>query len=353
MKKLYFAAIGLLIVAGCGESAPPDPKPGESADTAESASAEKPVDSGEPADESKPVAEADAPSEPKMTAEPGAGSAAETDPVEVAEAKPKANTTAEATDKDAEPEPTIADKIASIEAEKSKAMEEFRAWYDEASAEEKAKNFQEHYPDPETYAARVLELATDAPKDSEAEEALMWVANNSRGASAAEAVGILLDKHGDNEKIADTLPMLAYGYGAANEAALRKAAEAGKSERVKALGTLALAQYLQRIPQMKEIVETNPQAAEQLSEHVEYFKTFKADNAEIRKLYTTAVEKYGSISTRRGTIADSAEGALFELNNLQVGMAAPDIEGADLDGTEFKLSDYKGKVVLLDFWGNW
>ena len=33
-----------------------------------------------------------------------------------------------------------------------------------------------------------------------------------------------------------------------------------------------------------------------------------------------------------------------------VNTAAPEIEGVDQDGKSFKLSDYKGKVVLLDFW---
>lgn len=37
----------------------------------------------------------------------------------------------------------------------------------------------------------------------------------------------------------------------------------------------------------------------------------------------------------------------------QVGDPAPEIEGEDIDGKRFKLSDYRGKVVLLDFWGNW
>ena len=32
------------------------------------------------------------------------------------------------------------------------------------------------------------------------------------------------------------------------------------------------------------------------------------------------------------------------------GRQAPDIEGEDQDGKRFKLSDYRGKVVLLDFW---
>ena len=33
-----------------------------------------------------------------------------------------------------------------------------------------------------------------------------------------------------------------------------------------------------------------------------------------------------------------------------VGYPAPEIDGVDLDGVDFKLSDYKGKVVMLDFW---
>jgi len=36
-----------------------------------------------------------------------------------------------------------------------------------------------------------------------------------------------------------------------------------------------------------------------------------------------------------------------------LGKEAPEIEGEDIDGKRFKLSDYRGKVVVLDFWGNW
>ena len=32
---------------------------------------------------------------------------------------------------------------------------------------------------------------------------------------------------------------------------------------------------------------------------------------------------------------------------------AEEITGKDQDGKEFKLSDYRGKVILLDFWGGW
>ena len=32
---------------------------------------------------------------------------------------------------------------------------------------------------------------------------------------------------------------------------------------------------------------------------------------------------------------------------------APEIAGEDLDGVPFRLSDYRGSVVVLDFWGDW
>jgi hypothetical protein len=38
---------------------------------------------------------------------------------------------------------------------------------------------------------------------------------------------------------------------------------------------------------------------------------------------------------------------------LEVGNRAPDFEAKDIEGVAFKLSDYRGKVVVLDFWGFW
>ena len=36
-----------------------------------------------------------------------------------------------------------------------------------------------------------------------------------------------------------------------------------------------------------------------------------------------------------------------------IGKNAPEISGEDGDGRSFRLSDYRGKVVLLDFWATW
>ncbi|MCP3903698.1 MAG: redoxin domain-containing protein [Planctomycetes bacterium] len=52
-------------------------------------------------------------------------------------------------------------------------------------------------------------------------------------------------------------------------------------------------------------------------------------------------------------LVERVDGVLFEAEHLQIGHVAPDIIGKDLDGVEFRLSDYRGKVVMLDFWGHW
>jgi hypothetical protein len=73
-----------------------------------------------------------------------------------------------------------------------------------------------------------------------------------------------------------------------------------------------------------------------------------------RKSFETLVGDYGTLPYRgKSTYAAAAEGYLFELDHLQLGMAAPDFETLDENGVTWKLSDYRGKVVVVDFWGFW
>jgi peroxiredoxin len=41
---------------------------------------------------------------------------------------------------------------------------------------------------------------------------------------------------------------------------------------------------------------------------------------------------------------------LFAIRHLAIGKEAADIAGPDQNAVRFKLSDYRGKVVLLYFW---
>jgi thiol-disulfide isomerase/thioredoxin len=59
------------------------------------------------------------------------------------------------------------------------------------------------------------------------------------------------------------------------------------------------------------------------------------------------------VVARKGTLGETATARLDEMHNLAVGKPAPEIEGADLEGKPRKLSDYRGKVVVLVFWGSW
>jgi len=46
-------------------------------------------------------------------------------------------------------------------------------------------------------------------------------------------------------------------------------------------------------------------------------------------------------------------GPKFFADNLKVGQTVPELEGVDTEGQPLRLSDYRGKVVVLEFWGFW
>ena len=53
------------------------------------------------------------------------------------------------------------------------------------------------------------------------------------------------------------------------------------------------------------------------------------------------------------TLGKLAGDKLHALRTVGVGMVAPEIEGTDVDGAPLRLSDYRGKVVMIVFWGTW
>jgi hypothetical protein len=75
--------------------------------------------------------------------------------------------------------------------------------------------------------------------------------------------------------------------------------------------------------------------------------------AESTALFERLKKEFGDLSSGRETYAQLVDRTLFDVQHLQVGMMVPDFEAVDQDGAKFKLSDYKGKVTLIDFWGFW
>jgi len=72
------------------------------------------------------------------------------------------------------------------------------------------------------------------------------------------------------------------------------------------------------------------------------------ENKRAEKLFRKIVTEYPDTDP-----AKRAEGYVFEIEHLQIGMKAPEIVGSDADGKEIRLSQFRGQVVVLDFWGFW
>jgi len=76
----------------------------------------------------------------------------------------------------------------------------------------------------------------------------------------------------------------------------------------------------------------------------------KEATAQAEKQFERVITEFGQLKQRGFTLAELARPELSELRRLIIGKPAPEIEGIDLDGQPLKLSDYRGKVVVLTFW---
>jgi peroxiredoxin len=65
------------------------------------------------------------------------------------------------------------------------------------------------------------------------------------------------------------------------------------------------------------------------------------------------VEHFQALEARYPSDATRFEKRRRAITALAIGKVAPDIVGRDLDGAEFRLSDYRGRVVVLTFSGDW
>src|SRR5260370_29568897 len=52
-------------------------------------------------------------------------------------------------------------------------------------------------------------------------------------------------------------------------------------------------------------------------------------------------------------VGDGGKSGRCGIEKLGIGKVAPDIEAEDLDGQRFKLSEHRGKVVVLLCWATW
>lgn len=208
---------------------------------------------------------------------------------------------------------------------------------------------------------KFIDLAEANPKEPVAVDALAWVAANvPSGSQLTRALEMLSDNHLESEKLAEVCPRLVRKPSAAAEHLLRSLAEKSPHRNVRGLAHFHLAGYQKQLLLLRESLEKEPNLARRFDQS--YGKGFSKellalDRAEVTNeteaILERVINEFADVPASGDTLGAAAETELFAIRHLSIGGTAPDIEGEDVDGKPLKLSDYRGKVVVLDFWGHW
>jgi peroxiredoxin len=271
-----------------------------------------------------------------------------------------------------------------------------------ATAEEKNAALRDNRPPSDVdYVRRCLEVAEADPANPGARDALLWIAfqalRRSEGlpgpwsAQIGRTFDLLVEHHADDPQVAGIALLYDRTTSPARERFLRELHAKAGDRAAKGTAALALGQYLLAKAHSAEgFRKREGRIAMWTEEYEHHMRTLDvpAVEAEAVRLIRRVIDDYGDVPyVRRNllglserdlaskrTLADVAGEKLAEIRDkaagkprpepvvevtlgnvpeLEVGKPAPPIEGKDLDGKPMKLSDYRGKVVVLVFWGSW
>jgi peroxiredoxin len=226
--------------------------------------------------------------------------------------------------------------------EYQKADNEYRLMVQEAADSLIARMmlWQVENPGPK-YAKRLFQMADSERKTTAAFQALCLTcrieATSNEPKFLPTALARLAEDHAQDKGLHHGLRLI---LGSARHPAtldfLRQVIQKSPHRRVRAMSSVFLAALLAGDPMKNE--------------------------AEVSRLLNTCVKEYSDVSIEGGlfgpeyegkALGDLAKPLLFRAQFLSVGKVSPEIKGKDIDGKEFKLSDFRGKVVLLDFFADW
>jgi len=184
------------------------------------------------------------------------------------------------------------------------------------------------------FAPRFFALARKNARDEATPDALLWILINApRSPEMPKAAKLLEKQYLQSPRLKPKLQALHSSDAPAVEHFLRTVLEKNTDKDTQGIACFALAQMLKE------------KAGD--------------DNQKLRKeamsLLNLCVTKYADcpVGNKDATIGERARPLLFAMRNLAIGKVVPDIIGNDLDGEKFKLSDYRGKVVMLSYWATW
>ncbi len=229
------------------------------------------------------------------------------------------------------------------------------------------------------YAPRFLAFGEAHPGDPAGIDALFWVADQVSSVgdrdrdlapSMARALELLARSRIDDPRVDALCRRISFsGSMPSAEAFLRAASTRASSREVRGRAGLGLARLLDS---RREVIR-RPWFDRGVKSRLEQVIVDRLDpgyvrsvrEADPRALRTEVEREFARIASDYGdiladsrpnhveTIAQVVRSELFDITHLDYGQVAPDIEGLDAEGRRFKLSDYRGKVVVLTFSGNW
>lgn len=252
-----------------------------------------------------------------------------------------------------------------IKAEYGAAQQELRESLARAGeGDERKAILKRHNERKQQLGTRALQLVHVEPKDHLAVDVITWIVSLKTPPLTAEAFEILTRMHINSEDILKTCLYASRSQGpdsALVEGFLREVMAKSQNRRVKGLTTFYLAGFLKDraefVRSLKEDSKILDWYRETYGIKVVEQNLARAPNdlaKESEQLFEKVIEDYADLRTQSGDpLGTRAKGELFEARKLSVGKVAPEIEGQDVDGVRFKLSDYRGRVVLLTFSGTW
>ena len=218
---------------------------------------------------------------------------------------------------------------------------------------------------------KLLELAEKNPNEPWTLDALThvitqeyWLDNYSshpgwgKDSRQARAIAILLRDHVRSDKLGETCKRVQFGFRKECETFLRTVLEKNPHRDVQGQACLRLALFLNGRLSRLDLLKDQPIVSRRYEGLYgqNYLDALRQQDrakavAEVEAVLEQAAEKYGDVKLPfGGTVGDNAKMELFAIRHLAVGKEAADIEGPDQNGVRFRLSDYRGKVVLLYFW---
>jgi peroxiredoxin len=204
-------------------------------------------------------------------------------------------------------------------------------------------------------AARFFAFACAHRDAPQAVEALGWIASHCLYSdSAGEAMARIAQDYARSPDLAPVLARLDSRYGdpfAPKEAMLRVVRRDSPHPVVRGTAALCLAHELSA---KRHKAERDADLHKQFTKGVEvpFAAGPAATAADLDRWSAEAAslcESAANDPTHPTRLRAEAEALLQEIRTLAVGRRAPEIEGRDHEGKLFKLSDYRGKVVVLIF----